>query len=275
MLTILTGLSTSLCYATSDMLSQRVTRGTRPLTQVLWVLAVGTVIIVPVTLIVEGVPDPGQWRGAALAALAGVIYFFALYCLMRGLQTGDLGVVSVLNSLQGAYVVVVVIVLGAPVTPLGGLSLGLCVAGGLLTSIEGKSGSARGALWGLATGVLFAGLMLCFEYGNAPWLLETAISRSVSLAITLPVALLTGSVAVPKALRPTAAASGILELIGLMLLTITFSLGPATVAGVTTTQFGTFAVILGFALLRERPKPNQWAGIVCTVLGVSLLAVAL
>ena len=44
------------------------------------------------------------------------------------------------------------------------------------------------------------------------------------------------------------------------------------VAGVTTTQFGTFAVILGFVLLHERPKPNQWIGIVCTIAGVSLLA---
>ena len=63
-----------------------------------------------------------------------------------------------------------------------------------------------------------------------------------------------------------------LELSGLSLLTITFALGPATVAGVTTTQFGTFAVILGFVVLGERPKPNQWAGIACTIVGVSLLA---
>jgi len=41
---------------------------------------------------------------------------------------------------------------------------------------------------------------------------------------------------------------------------------------VTTTQIGTFAVILGFVVLRERPRPNQWAGIVCTMAGVTLLA---
>ena len=69
-----------------------------------------------------------------------------------------------------------------------------------------------------------------------------------------------------------AVGAGVLELGGLLLLTITFALGPAAVAGVTTTQVGTFAVILGFVLLRERPKPNQWAGIVCTIVGVTLLA---
>jgi drug/metabolite transporter (DMT)-like permease len=43
---------------------------------------------------------------------------------------------------------------------------------------------------------------------------------------------------------------------------------------VTTTQIGTFAVVLGFVVLHERPKPNQWAGIICTIAGVSLLALA-
>jgi len=44
------------------------------------------------------------------------------------------------------------------------------------------------------------------------------------------------------------------------------------VGGVTTSQFGTSAVILGFVVLCERPKPNPRVGIVCTIAGVSLLA---
>jgi drug/metabolite transporter (DMT)-like permease len=94
----------------------------------------------------------------------------------------------------------------------------------------------------------------------------------VSLVIVLPVALLSGGVAVPRAMRVRAVGAGLLELAGIMLLTFAFALGPPTVAGVTTTQFGTFAVVIGFVVLHERPKPNQWVGIVCTILGVSLLA---
>jgi len=271
-LTILSGLLTSLSYATSDMFSQRVTRETRPLTQMLWVLGTGVVIIVPVALLLSGVPQDGEWRGAGLAALAGILYFVALFCLFRGLQVGDLGLVSALASLQGAYVAVVVIILGAPVTPLLGFALALSAFGAILTSFEGRARSARGAPWALATGALFAGVMLCYAYGDIDWLSQTAISRTVSFAITLPVALLTGGVAVPKALRVRSVGAGVLELGGLLLLTITFALGPPTVAGVTTTQFGTFAVILGFLVLHERPRPNQWVGIVCTIAGVSLLA---
>lgn len=273
MLTVLIGLLTSLSYATSDMMSQRVTRATRAVTQIVWVVATGAVIIVPVALVVEGLPESDEWRGAGLAALAGATYFFALFCLLRGLRVGDLGLISALISLQGAYVAVVVVILGEPVTPLLGVALVLCVSGAVLTSFEGRARSTRGAPWAFAAGLLFAAAMLCYAYGDIDWLSQTAISRTVSLLVALPVALFSGGMAVPRALRRWAVSAGVLELSGLTLLTITFALGPAAVAGVTTTQVGTFAVTLGFVLLHERPKPNQWAGIVATILGVSLLAV--
>ena len=273
MLTILAGLCTSLSYATSDMLSQNVTRQTRALTQMLWVLATGAVVIVPVALIVQGLPEAGEWQGAGLAALAGVLYFIALYCLLQGLRSGDLGLVSALTSLQGAYAALAVILLGAPVTPLLGVALALCACGAVLTSFEGRARTTRGGPWAIAAGLLFAGVMLCYAYGEIDWLSQAAISRSVSLLLTLPVALLSGSVAVPGPYRMRAVGAGLLELSGVTLLTISYALGPATVASVTTTQFGTFAVILGFVLLRERPKPNQWAGVIATIAGVSLLAV--
>ena len=273
MLTVLTGLLTSLSYATSDMMSQRVTRATRAVTQIVWVLATGVVIILPVALIVRGLPGDGEWCGAGLATLAGAIYLAALFCLLRGLRVGDLGLVSALTSLQGAYVTIVVIFLGEPVTPALGAALALCAFGAVFTAFEGRARSAKGAPWALAAGVLFAGVMLCYAYGDIDWLSQTAISRTTSLVIALPVALLSGGIAVPRTLRSWAVGAGLLELSGLTLLTITFALGPATVAGVTTTQVGTVAVMLGFIVLGERPRPNQWVGIAATVLGVSLLAV--
>lgn len=145
--TILSGLLTALLFATSDMLSQRVTRETRPLQQTLWVFATGAIIIVPVALVFEG--------------------------LLNGLRVGDLGLVCALTSLQGAYVAI---------------------------------------------------------------------------------------------------AAGALELSGIVFLSLAFTLGLPAVGGVTATQYGTFAVILGFVLLHERPRRHQWVGIVCTIGGVSLLA---
>ena len=67
MLTVLTGLLASLSYASSDMFSQRVTRETRPLTQMVWVLVTGVVVILPVALLIRGLPHAGEWQGAGLA----------------------------------------------------------------------------------------------------------------------------------------------------------------------------------------------------------------
>jgi probable blue pigment (indigoidine) exporter len=113
-LTILVGLSSALSYATSDLLSQRVTRAARALTQVAWVLITGALIIVPIALLVDGLPSGGaQWRAAGAAALAGVAYFGAFLCLLRGLRRGDLGLISALNALQGAYAAAVFVLLGS------------------------------------------------------------------------------------------------------------------------------------------------------------------
>jgi drug/metabolite transporter (DMT)-like permease len=271
MLTVLSGLLTALSYSSSDMLSQHITRKTRPLTQMMWVMGFGAIVIIPLALLLKGLPGPGEWRGAGLAALAGVLYFGALLSLFKGLETGDLGLVSALASLQSAYVALVVIALGEPVTPLLAVGLVLCVCGAVLASFEGRAKSARGASWAILSGMLFSGVLLCYAYGDLDWLSQAAISRGVSLLVAVPVALITGSVVVPKALRVTALGAGALEVCGLLLLTITFALGPPTIAAVTTSQFGTFGVLLGYLLLRERPRPNQWAGIVCTIAGVSVL----
>jgi drug/metabolite transporter (DMT)-like permease len=271
MLTVLSGLLTALSYSSSDMLSQHITRKTRPLTQMVWVMGFGAIVIIPLALLLKGLPGPGEWRGAGLAALAGVLYFGALLSLFKGLNTGDLGLVSALASLQSAYVALVVIALGEPVTPLLAVGLVLCVCGAVLASFEGRAKSARGASWAILSGILFSGVLLCYAYGDLDWLSQAAISRGVSLLVAVPVALITGSVVVPKALRVTALGAGALEVCGLLLLTITFALGPPTIAAVTTSQFGTFGVLLGYLLLRERPRPNQWAGIVCTIAGVSVL----
>jgi drug/metabolite transporter (DMT)-like permease len=273
-LSILSGLLSSLSYAASDLFSQNVTRHTRVLTQMVWVLATGVVVVVPIALLVVGLPQgEAQWRAAGFAALAGALYFFAFFCLLRALSTGDLGLVSTLNALQGAYVAVTVILLGAKVTPLLALALSACVLGGLCTSFEGHAKTAKGAPWALASGLLFAAVMLCYHAAGAiSWLSQSAISRSVSLLVTLPVALLSGRIYVPRNLRGRAIGAGLLELGGVVLLTIAFAIGPPTVAGVTTTQFGTFAVLLGYVVLHERPNPLQWAGVGCTLAGVSLLA---
>ena len=98
MLTVLTGLLSSVSYATSDMMSQHVTRATRAVTQIVWVLGTGVVIIAPVALIVRGLPGEGEWRGAGLAGLDRAPFFFAPFFLLPGLRGGGPRLLSGLAS---------------------------------------------------------------------------------------------------------------------------------------------------------------------------------
>jgi drug/metabolite transporter (DMT)-like permease len=275
-LTVFVGLLSAFSYASSDLLSQRVTRAARALAQVAWVLLTGAAIIVPVALLVDGLPSGGaQWRAAGIAALAGVTYVAAFFCLLRALNSGDLGLVSALSTLQGAYATGCFVVLGEGLTPLLGLSLALCVCGAVLASIEHRARTARGVPWALAAGLLFGAVLVFYSYAGAlSWLSQAAISRSVSLVVALPLALLTGGIALPARLRPAAVTAGMLELGALSFFTLAIAMGPPTVAAIASTQFGTFAVILGVALLHERPRRHQWTGIACTLAGVTLLAAA-
>jgi drug/metabolite transporter (DMT)-like permease len=133
--------------------------------------------------------------------------------------------------------------------------------------------TTKGAFWGIASGVFFACTVLAFsEAGSISPISQTAIARTVSLGVALALALAGGGIGMPRDLRGRASVAGLLELAGLALLTLAFFLGPLAVAGVATAQLGTFAVILGFTILRERPRRHQWTGIACTLSGVSLLA---
>lgn len=274
MLTILAGLGSALAYASSDMLSQQVTRRTRPLTQVVAVLVVGALVVLPAALLIDGLPSgAAEWRGAGWAGLAGLAYLAAFSCLLRALSVGDLGLVSTLNALQGAWAVIAFVVLGQPLTLPLAVALLLCIVGGVLASREDRVKTTAGGAWALAAGVLFAVVMICYSYADGiPWLSQAAISRTTSLVVALPLALAMGALKLPRELYLRAAGAGLLEVVGLLLLTASLALGPLTVAGVTTTQFGTFGVLLGLLVLRERPRPHQWIGIICTLAGVTALA---
>ena len=105
----------------------------------------------------RGLPHGGEWSGAGLSALAGDPLLRRAVLPVRGLNVGDLGLISALISLHGAYVAVVVILLGEPVTPLLVLALVMCVAGARAHLARGPRGTTRGAAWGFAAGLLFAG----------------------------------------------------------------------------------------------------------------------
>jgi drug/metabolite transporter (DMT)-like permease len=274
MLTILTGLCSSASYAVSDMLAQGVSRKVGIVPVLLWIIGVGVILVVPAALIINGLPSgAAEWCAAGLAALAGVVYVVGYGTLLLGLRRGDLSMVTALSSLQGAFIAIFAVAGGEPVTWMVALGLGLAVIGGTLAAVQGRARTTSGAGWALLAGLLFAVFVIIYDSAGAlPWLTQTAFTRVASFAVILPYALLKSQTSLQAALRPRVAIAGALEVGGLVFLAVSVSLGPLAVAGVMTSQFATFAVLLGLIVLKERPRAHQLVGVGLTLAAVTLLS---
>ena len=306
MLTVVLGLTSSLSYALSDMVSQHVSRGIGVVRVVFWVLATGVVLVVPALFIVEGAGWHGEgWRGVGFAALAGVLYIGAYSCLLAGFKRGDLSLVAALSSSQGAFAAVFAVLGGERLGLLMAVGLALAIAGGVLAAVQGRAKSAAGAGWALASGLLFALVMVAYDHADElTWLATAAISRAVSFALFVPIvavvlvwerrvsapggpadaAALAASdpaparrpprgLLLPPRLLGFAVVAGVFEIVGLVLIAASIVSGPLAVAGVMASQFATFATVLGVVLLGERPRWWQLVGVALTIAGVSILGV--
>ena len=276
MLTVLLGLLAALAYALSDWLSQRVTRGGATVVSALtWILTTGALVTLPVALLLGGLPHgDAAWRALGYAALGGAVYLVAYSSLLRGLRRGSLSVITPLASLQGASGAVLAILIGERVHSLTAVGLALAVLGAVMAAMQRGRRTAAGAGWGLFAALTFGVVLVLYGAATAvPAVAAVAVSRVVSLALVTPLAVRRG-VHVPRDLRLTAVLSGALEAGGFFALVAAVSRGPVAVASVLVAQFATFAVVLGLVANRERPARRQLAGVVITVVAVTVLAVA-
>jgi drug/metabolite transporter (DMT)-like permease len=230
--------------------------------------------------------------------------------LLAGFKCGDLSLVAALSSSQGAFVVVFAVLGGELIGPLMTTGLALTIAGGLLAAVQGRAKTAAGAGWAVASGLLFAFVMVAYDHADGlTWLATAAISRAVSFAVFVPIvvvvlaserrasaptgpaaadgvslvaadAVLPASVScsprgllLPPRLLGLAVVAGVFEIVGLVLVAASVISGPLAVAGVMASQFATFATVLGVVLLGERPRWWQLVGVALTIAGVSILGV--
>jgi drug/metabolite transporter (DMT)-like permease len=286
MLTVASGLASAFGYAVHDYLLVRIVRSASLWTALLWVMFVGLAVLVPPALILDGVPSgDSEWRAVAFAAGSGVFELLGLGALLKGLATGNLSVVTPLASLGGGFAAIGAILLGEVLPPIAWIGLPLAVVGGLMASIERDAGAVlgesrrtratAGAGWALLSAALFAGTFLFFAEATVlPPFTLAAVGRAGTCVIIVPVALLTGGLVLPRGLRRRAAVAGVVDAGAFVALALAVSVGPVAVASVAVAQSGTWAVILGLVILREKLSRIQLAGVVLTCVAITLLALA-
>ena len=296
MLTVVIGLGSALGYALYDFLMIKVVRAAAVWTALTWSMGVGLVILVPLALVIDGLPSgSAEWRAVAFATVSGVCEAAGLGCLLRGLVKGNLSVVTPLASLSGGFVAVIMIVQGEPLPAFALVGLPLAVAGGLMASVEkapkervfgpegGASGAAApagrarataGAGWALLSAALFAVTMLLFvEAGALRPVALAAYGRLGTMVVLVPVTLLLAGLRLPRTLVRRAAFAGVFDAAAFVALAAAISIGPVAIASVVVSQSGTMAALLGLFVLRERLSRVQIVGVALTCVAVALLAI--
>ena len=137
MLTVVFGLGSALGYALHDFFMVKVVRAAAIWTAMSWSMGVGLIILLPLGLVLYGLPDgSAEWNAVGFAMAGGLCEAAALACLLRGLVTGNLSIVTPLASLAGGFVAIIAVAGGESLSTPAMIGLPLAVAGGLLASIE-------------------------------------------------------------------------------------------------------------------------------------------
>jgi drug/metabolite transporter (DMT)-like permease len=281
-LTVVLGLGSAFGYAVHDFLMVKVVRGASLWAALTFVMVVGLAILLPLALIVDGLPHgDAQWRAVGYAAGSGILEALGLGALLKGLVRGRLSVVAPIASLSGGFAALIAIVMGETLPGLVLLGLPLAVVGGALASMERTPGEARsarptaGAGWAFLCALLFSGTLVLFGAAKAlPPLSLAAYGRLTTLVVLVPLALLTGGLRLPREFRPRVTVAGVVDAGAFFCLAAATGIGPVAVASVAVAQSGTMAALLGLVVLREKLSRVQIVGVVLTGVAITMLATA-
>ena len=226
-----------------------------------------------------------SWRSRRIAIPAGIFFAADLIFWHHAIADVGAGLATVLGNLQ---VVVVPFaawaVLGERIQPRVLAALPLVCSGVVLISGVLETGAygdhpVRGVVFGILTGVTYAGFLLCLRQAGAD-LRRPAGPLFDTTAVAVVAALVAGAAVGEADLVPTWPAHAWLvvlaltsQVLGWLLITVSLPRLPAALTSVTLTIQPVGSVLLGVVLLGEEPSALQLVGVACILAG--LVSVAL
>ena len=184
------GLTAALLWGVSALVLARPARILGARTTLAWTMAIGAAAVLPVALIVDGVPTaPGEeW---AWAIVAGVGFVVGSGCWLLGVRLGDVSVVTPIVATDGAIAAVIAIATGEVLGAATLVSLGIVASGVVLVCLQPRHANvttppaavfaALGAA--VAFGIVFTASGRTAVLG-ALW--TVAVSRVVGAVLSVP-----------------------------------------------------------------------------------------
>jgi drug/metabolite transporter (DMT)-like permease len=226
---------------------------------------------------------PRSARERRLAVIAGVLFAADLICWHHAIGAVGAGLATVLGNLQVAFVPLVAWVVLAErpgrriLATLPVVMLGVVFVSGVLEHGAYGSDPVGGMVYGLATGLTYAGFILVLRHGNAD-LRRPAGPLFDATATATVTAIAAGLVIGDADLVPSWPAHGWLvllaltsQVLGWLLISISLPRLPAALTSLLLTVQPVGSVILGAIIFGESPTPLQLAGVAAILTGLATL----
>ena len=241
----------------------------------MWMSTFGLVVILPIAFVTGMPPNLGTsglvslFGPGLLAVGSGFVYWMAL-------RIGKLAIVSPVVATSGAVAALLaVFLLGERFGPIGAVALFGAVAGVVLASYGGDSGSRAGMGLAAVAAVGFGAYTFALALASADIGPAWAVAgyRIAGIMVFLPVVMLRHlEWRLDREQRRLVMTATVLETVGFITLVMAFGLERVAIVSVIMAQFATVAVLLAATVLRERLRPHQWAGVGVVIVATSVLA---
>jgi drug/metabolite transporter (DMT)-like permease len=277
MVPVLLSLAASSCWGVADFLgglqSKRV-----PIPVVLCVVEGAGLVVVAAIIVVTGEPFPGE-RATILSVVAGIGGIIALGCFYRALAIGTMSIVAPISATGVTLPVIVGVATGDDLSTIVAVGLVVTFAGVILASREQHDDAEQAA-----TGKLSIALALVAAVGFGTYFIlsDAAADDSVlwllvlSRCIPVPALLLFAWARHMPAPRGRTAGTlvlaGTLDCSATALYAVANTKGALSIVSVVGSLYPVMTLILARAVLGERIRPLQQAGVAAALTGVALIA---
>jgi uncharacterized membrane protein len=209
--------------------------------------------------------------------LAGVSGLIGLAAFYRGMAVGAMSVVAPISATGAAIPVIVGVITGDRPSAWQAVGLALALVGVVMASREeGASGARIASGTGLAIaaaagfGGFFVGMDAASD-GDVLWALLAARAIDVVLLVVVALALRPGAALGLRDSRDIVAV-GLFDVCANALFAIASTKGLVSLVAVVASLYPVVTILLARAVLGERVRPSQGAGVLLALVGVAAIA---
>ena len=280
MQSLMLGLLAALLWGLHDFTVRRISAVADSAALYLVVLGVGAVLLIPLDF------GSDNWEGVtggivAFSALAGLVYALSVYALFRAFTIGPVRLVAPICGAYPLFSIGIAIARGQPASAVIWLA-SLAVLGGITAIAQGESGAESGSRraaigWSIlaAAGFAISFAMLHSAAQSTADIHVALIARFAGFAGMLVWVITRGINVRPAfAIWPTLLFMGVLDVGGMIAVTMAGNYTRPEFAAVASSCFSLVTILLAWRLLGEKLTRAQWMGAVMVFAGIVTLGLA-